>query len=54
VEILILAIVGSFFIGMMLGKYIGRQEYHDQLLREQQQKQQMDMWTSYMKGGKDE
>jgi hypothetical protein len=54
VEILIIAIAVSFFIGMVLGKYIGRQEYHDQLLRDQQQKQQMDMWQSYMKGGKDE
>jgi hypothetical protein len=54
VEILILAIAGSFFIGMMLGKHIGRQEYHDQLLREQQQKQQMDMWQNYIKGDKHE
>jgi hypothetical protein len=54
VEILIIAIVASFFIGMTLGKYIGRQEYHDQLLRDQQQKQQTDMWQNYMKRGKDE
>jgi uncharacterized protein YneF (UPF0154 family) len=48
----IIAIGASFVLGMFIGKYIGRQEYHDQLIREQQQKQQMEMWAQFMKGGK--
>jgi hypothetical protein len=53
-DILVIAIAGSFFVGMILGKYIGRQEYHQELLRQQEQKQQMDMWQNYIKGGKNE
>jgi hypothetical protein len=53
-ELLIIGIVASFFIGMTLGKHIGRQEYHNELLNQQQQKQRMEMWQSYMKGGKNE
>jgi hypothetical protein len=51
---IIIAAVASFFVGLTLGKYIGKQEYIDNLTREKQQKKQNELWETFVKGDKDE